>query len=83
MATKTIVTNVCDECHSTRRKVDTYRVGAEGILYRLTLCREHARPLVRLAKLGEAISQSGPAGVKLWDIGEIERMKKTQKKNRP
>ena len=82
MATITETREVCDVCHNPRRKVKTYRVGYDGLLVKVAVCAEHAKPLEKLLDLGTPVRSASPK-VKVWDIGEIEKLKKAQKRNPP
>lgn len=80
VATLTKVRDVCDVCGSKRRRTRTFRVGQDGDLVKVDLCREDGEYLDRLIKLGERIPNASPR-VKLWTMEEIEREGK--RKNRP
>ena len=68
---------ICDVCKSTRRKVKPYRVAQDGDSVRLLLCSEHGKPLDDLIKLGERVPSNTPRA-KVWDMEEIEKLRRTQ-----
>lgn len=72
--------DVCDVCQNPRRKVKTYRVGQDGDLVKVELCREDAEPLERLLKIGERIPFASRRA-KLWTPEEIERERRRQAQN--
>lgn len=80
VATLTKVEDICDICKRPRRRTKRYRVGQDGDLVKVDLCREDAEFLDRLIKLGERVPNPSPR-VKLWTMEEIE--KEAKRKNRP
>ena len=68
---------VCDVCRNQRRKVTRYRVGQDGHLVSVLLCREHAKYPDELIALGTHVPSQSPR-VKVWDMEEIEKMKAAQ-----
>ena len=82
MAVLTNTQEVCDRCRNPRRKVTRYRVGQDGHLVGVLLCREHAVPLDELMALGTHVPSQSPK-VKVWDMEEIEKAKKAQNRKPP
>lgn len=79
-----VITNrqeVCDTCRNPRRKVARYRVGQDGKLVAVLLCREHAKPLDDLIAVGTHVPNQSPR-VKVWDLEEIEAERRNQARNR-
>lgn len=75
--------STCDVCKSPRRKTQRYRIGLDGDLVAVDLCREDGAYLDKLIKLGERIPNPRPTP-KLWTIEEIEKERKRgERKNRP
>ena len=74
------IKNICDVCENPRRKVKMYRVGQDGDLVKVELCKEDAEPLERLLKLGERVPNASPKA-KLWDMEEIAREARRQAQN--
>lgn len=74
------IKETCDVCKSPRRKTQRYRVGLDGDLVKVDLCRRDGEYLDKLIKLGERIPNASPR-VKVWTMEEIEREGK--RKNRP
>lgn len=75
MAILTDVREVCDVCRNPRRKVTLYRVGRDGLLVKVVLCREHGKYLEELIAIGSVVPDTAPKA-KLWTIEEIEERKK-------
>lgn len=75
MATITETREVCDVCKNTRRKTRLYRVGEDGVLARVLLCREHGKYLDNLIELGTIVPSTAPVA-RLWTIEEIESRKR-------
>ena len=72
---------ICDVCQNPRRKVKPYRVAQDGDSVRVMLCKEHAKPLDDIIKIGERVpSTSGR--VKVWDFEEVERLKRQQNRKK-
>lgn len=82
MARADRVRDVCDVCESKRRQVKRYRVGQAGRLVTVVLCREHAKYVEELIMLGTHVPTQS-ATVKVWDIAEIEKLKRAQNKRTP
>lgn len=74
------IRNICDVCGNQRRKVKTYRVGQDGDLVKVELCKEDAEPLELLLKLGERVPNASPKA-KIWSIEEIEKERRRQAQN--
>jgi len=72
--------NICDVCENPRRKVKTYRVGQDGDLVKVELCREDAEPLDRLLKIGERMPNASPRA-KMWTLEDIEKERRRQAQN--
>lgn len=81
MAVITTKQEVCEVCRNTRRKVTRYRVGQDGQLVSVLLCREHGQPLDELIAMGTHVPNQSPR-VKVWDLEEIEAERKRQAKTR-
>lgn len=79
MAIITNTTEACDVCRNPRRKVTRYRVGIDGRLVSVLLCREHGAYVQELIQLGTHVPNQSPR-VKVWDMEEIEKLKKSQTK---
>ena len=75
MATVTKTKEVCDVCGNTRRRTRPYRVGEDGVLVRVVLCREHGEPLDSLIKIGSIVQTTAPTA-RVWTMEEIEARKK-------
>lgn len=82
MATITEVKNVCDICQAPRRKVRSYRVGTEGVTVEVELCREHRECVDLLIARGHHVPTPSKR-VKVWDVEEIEKRKREQKRIAP
>ena len=80
VASLTNITNVCDVCRNKRRRTRRFRVGQDGDLVRVDLCKEDSEFLDKLIKLGERVPNARPRP-KLWTMEEIER--EGRRKNRP
>lgn len=74
------IKNICDVCENPRRKVKTYRVGQDGTLVKVELCKEDAEPLEHLLKLGERMPNASPKA-KVWTIEDIEKERRRQAQN--
>lgn len=75
MATLTETKEVCDVCRNPRRRTLVYRVGEDGLLVKVLLCKEHGKYLNELIKLGSVVQTTAPVA-RLWTIDEIEERKK-------
>lgn len=73
---------VCDVCGNPRRSVKPYRVAQDGSSVRVMLCKEHARPVDELLKIGERIPDSSPK-VKIYSMEDIAALARAQKKRKP
>ena len=82
MALLTNTQEVCDRCRTPRRKVTRYRVGQDGHLVGVLLSREDDKPLDGLMALGTHVPSQSPR-VKVWDMDEIEKAKKSQNRKLP
>lgn len=80
VATLVKTKDTCDVCNSTRRRTQRYRVGLDGDLVKVDLCKEDGAYLDKLIKLGERTPNPSPR-VKVWTMEEIER--EGRRKNRP
>ena len=81
MAIITNTTEVCDVCRNPRRKVKRYRVGFDGRLVGVLLCREHAVPVEELIELGTYVPSQSPQP-KVWTLEEIEAERRKQAQNK-
>ena len=75
MATITETREVCDVCKNSRRKTRLYRVGEDGLLVKVLLCREHGKYLDQLIQIGSVVQTTGPRA-RLWTLEEIEERKR-------
>lgn len=79
MAVITNMTEVCDVCRNPRRKVQRYRLGQDGKLVAVVLCKEHAAPVELLIDLGTRVPNHSPQ-VQVWTMDDIEKERKAQNK---
>lgn len=82
MVTITEAKTVCDVCKAPRRKVTRYRVGQDGVLVGVDLCKEHGAYIEELIALGTVLPFPS-SKVKVWDIEEIETRKAQKRKAAP
>lgn len=82
MVTITESKTVCSVCRNPRRKVSAYRVGQDGVLVTVDLCKEHGAYIEELIALGTIVPFPS-SKVKVWDIEEIETRKAQKRKAAP
>jgi hypothetical protein len=82
MVTITESKTVCSVCRNPRRKVAAYRVGQDGVLVTVDLCKEHGTYVEELIALGTIVPFPS-SRVKVWDIEEIETRKAQRRKAAP